>query len=349
MSIDLRLLRYAQALAEHRSFSRAAAALNIAQPSLSRGIQELEARLRLPLFVRSRAGHEPTDFGRVFLQRADEVLALVGDLEREVALARGLGTGELSVAMGPYAAESVGPLSATRFAAALPGVRLRIRMGDPAAVAQLLRARTVDLAVADTSVLEAVAEFEVVARLAPLTGYVLVRPGHPLAAQANVALADVLRYPLAQVGMLPPRGLTPLLAAVRAASAQGATAATPFPALDCPTPSFAARVVALSDTVAFAALGMVRTDLERGQVVPLPGEPWLRAEWSVVRLRTRAVSPAMLAFVEALQRAHGEVLHQEEALLARWVAPPTGAERVHGTARARGGRESPSGRRRGRR
>ena len=100
MSIDLRLLRHAQALAEHGSFSRAAEALDIAQPSLSRGIKELETRVGLPLFIRSRSGHEPTDFGRVFLQHAAEVLSQVGDLEREVALAKGLGTGEVAVGLG---------------------------------------------------------------------------------------------------------------------------------------------------------------------------------------------------------------------------------------------------------
>ena len=70
MSIDLRLLRQAQALAEHGSFRRAAESLKIAQPSLSRGIKELEAIVGMPLFTRSRTGHEPTDFGRVFLQHA---------------------------------------------------------------------------------------------------------------------------------------------------------------------------------------------------------------------------------------------------------------------------------------
>ena len=97
MQIDFRLLRQAQALAEHGSFSRAAEALNIAQPSLSRGIKELEARVGMPLFERRRSGHQPTDFGRVFLDHAAQLLAGVGDLEQEVARAKGLVTGELAV------------------------------------------------------------------------------------------------------------------------------------------------------------------------------------------------------------------------------------------------------------
>lgn len=321
MSIDIRLLRYAQALAEHRSFSRAAAALHIAQPSLSRGIQELEARVRLPLFVRSRSGHEPTDFGRVFLQRAAEVLALMSDLEREAALARGLGTAELSVAMGPYAAEIIGPGCATRFMAGSRGVRLRLRASEPAGVAQLLRARTVDVGIAESSVLEDTAELEIVTRLAPVAGHVVVRAGHPLARQANVALADVVPYPFAEVMMLVPRVLTPLLAAFRAASARGATVATPFPAIECPTADFAARIVARSDAFTFTTLGTVRAELERGEIVPVHHEPWLCAEWSVARLRTRTMSHATRTFVEAAQQAHADMLAEEEVLRARWCSP----------------------------
>lgn len=320
MSIDLRLLRHAQALAEHGSFSRAAEALDIAQPSLSRGIKELEARVGLPLFIRSRSGHEPTDFGRVFLQHAVDVLSEVGDLEREVALAKGLNAGELSVGLGPYVAEVLGPVCAARFAAAHPGVRLRIMMNDPAAVARLLRARTVDLAVAEASVLERDDAFEVVAKLAPLDGYVVVRAGHPLTAKSPVELADVLDHAFAQVVMLPPRLLKPMLAARRPPSLHEGHEGLPFPAIECPTIHFAAQVVANSNAFTFATLGMVQAGLERRQLVPLLQAPWLRGEWSIVRLRKRSMAPAMIAFVVEVQRAHNDVLEEEALLRERWFS-----------------------------
>jgi LysR family cyn operon transcriptional activator len=185
VSIDHRLLRHAQALAEHGSFSRAAEALDTVQPSVSRGIKELEAHVGLTLFHRRWSEHEPTDFGRVFLQHAADVLAKVGDLEREVALAKGLGTGELAVGMGPCVAEVLGPICAARFAAEHPGVRLRATMNDPAVVARLLRARTVDLAIAEASVLEGDDDFEVIAELTLLAGYVVVRARHPLGKHAG--------------------------------------------------------------------------------------------------------------------------------------------------------------------
>ena len=102
MKIKLHLLRQAHALKAHGSFSRAAAALNLSQPALSQGIKELEAQVGLQLFVRSRSGPELTDFGRVFMQHAEELVSGAADLEREVALAKGLATGELSVGAGAY-------------------------------------------------------------------------------------------------------------------------------------------------------------------------------------------------------------------------------------------------------
>ena len=324
VSIDHRLLRHAQALAEHGSFSRAAEALDIAQPSLSRGIKELEAHVGLTLFNRSRSGHEPTDFGRVFLQHAADVLAKVGDLEREVALAKGLGTGELSVGMGPYVAEVLGPICAARFAAEHPGVRLRTMMNDPAVVARSLRARTVDLAIAEASVLEGDDDFEVIAELTPLAGYVVVRAGHPLAGRTPLKFSEVLDYPFAQVVMLPPRVLKPILAARRPPSLHGGASAAPFPAIECPTIHFATRIVASTNAFTFASLGMMQAELERGQIVPLLEAQWIRVEWNIVRLRKRTASPAMDAFVEAVQRAHAEVLRQEALLRERWFASADG-------------------------
>ncbi len=258
----------------------------------------------------------------MFLQHAADVLAEVGDLEREVALAKGLGTGELSVGLGPYAAEVLGPICAARFAGAHPGVRLRSLLNDPAVMARSLRARSIDLGIAEASVLEGDDDLEVVARLAPLPGYVLVGAGHPLVAKAPVEFANVLDYPFAQVVMLPPRVFKPILEARRPPVRHAGPPAVPFPAIECPTLRFAVRIVANSSAFTFGSLGLVEAELASGQIVPLLQAPWMRAEWSVVRLRKRTLSPAMVAFVAEVQRAHSDVLREEASLKTRWFVPP---------------------------
>ncbi|UKY47494.1 LysR family transcriptional regulator [Streptomyces inhibens] len=72
--LDLRLVRYFTVVAEHRHFGRAAAALHLAQPSLSRQIRRLEQRLDARLLDRTPQGAELTEAGAVFLPCAKALL-----------------------------------------------------------------------------------------------------------------------------------------------------------------------------------------------------------------------------------------------------------------------------------
>ena len=83
MALELQQLRQVVALAEHRSFVRAAAALHISQPALSRSIQHLERRFGSSLFVRSSSGVVPTDLGRLYIERARDLLRMADELEGE--------------------------------------------------------------------------------------------------------------------------------------------------------------------------------------------------------------------------------------------------------------------------
>src|SRR4051794_41900387 len=73
--MTLQQLAYFVAAAEHGSFSAAANALLLAQPSLSEQIRRLEAELGVPLFVRAGRGTELTDAGRLLRPHAERVLA----------------------------------------------------------------------------------------------------------------------------------------------------------------------------------------------------------------------------------------------------------------------------------
>ena len=322
MHVDLRQLRHAQALAAHGSFSRAAESLKIAQPTLSRSIKELESRVGLALFNRSRSGHEPTDFGRVFLEHAAELIGGLEDLNREVALAKGLESGEVSVGLGPYVVEALAPSSGARFAAAHPSVRLRILTDDPVLLARLLRLRKIDLCVADAGLLVD-DEFEIVARLAPLPGNIVVRAEHPLLGKRNIGVAELLGYPFAQVVTLPSRMLKPILALRR--PMRGPSQPPPFPAIECPTVRLALDIVANSNAFTIATLGMIRADLEARSLDVVLHEPWMHTEWNIVRLRKRSMSPAMIAIVAELERAHAEVMLEETVLRRKWY--PVGGVR----------------------
>lgn len=74
MDLDLRLVRYFTVVAEHLNFGRAAAALHLAQPSLSRQIQRLEHELGVRLFDRTPQGSRLTEAGKAFLPQAQALL-----------------------------------------------------------------------------------------------------------------------------------------------------------------------------------------------------------------------------------------------------------------------------------
>ena len=270
----------------------------------------------MPLFDRRREGHQPTDFGRLFLEHAAGLLAGIGDLEREVARAKGLNAGEVTIGMGAYAAECLAPLFAAQFASDYPETRLSIRTEDPGELPRSLRARSIDLAICESSILEGDEALETMFTLPPNPGCVVVRAGHPLLKLKQRRMSDVLAYPCAQVVMLPPR----ILKQVLAVSAGKKTHR--FPAVECPNLGLALKIVAGSDAFTLASLHMIRMALDTGAVVPLLQEDWMWAEWRLVRLRRRVLTPVMSALAEGIRQAHEQVLKEEAALQRQWLNAP---------------------------
>ena len=81
-TLDWTLLRSFLAISTHGSLSRAAHALGITQPTVGRHLDELEAHLRVRLFVRSARGLAPTDFAFDLLPYAKSMAASIAAVER---------------------------------------------------------------------------------------------------------------------------------------------------------------------------------------------------------------------------------------------------------------------------
>ncbi|GAA1655684.1 LysR family transcriptional regulator [Actinoplanes couchii] len=82
--LELRLVRYFTAVADHQNFGRAATALHLAQPALSRQIQRLERHLGARLLDRIPQGTRLTPAGQAFLPHARALLRAAGDAEKAV-------------------------------------------------------------------------------------------------------------------------------------------------------------------------------------------------------------------------------------------------------------------------
>ncbi len=103
MSIDLRHLRAFVALGKELHFGRAADALQLTQPALTKTIKQIEEEVGVPLLVRTTRRVELTEAGKVFLAETLNVEAQIGQaVERARHAARGL-RGDLRVAYTDFA------------------------------------------------------------------------------------------------------------------------------------------------------------------------------------------------------------------------------------------------------
>ncbi|MEX3931586.1 LysR family transcriptional regulator [Paraburkholderia phymatum] len=130
--MELRHLRYFVAVAEERNFTRAAQRLHIAQPPLSRQMQQLEDLLGVQLFVRNSRPVELTDTGRFFYSHAVQLLAQTAELE---SMTRRVGKIERSL--------SVGFVGSTLYGM-LPKIIRRFRIEHPAVELTLIEMSTMD-------------------------------------------------------------------------------------------------------------------------------------------------------------------------------------------------------------
>jgi DNA-binding transcriptional LysR family regulator len=318
MPIDLRQMRHVLALAEHCSFARAAVALRLSQPALSRSIQGVEREVGSELFVRSAGGVGPTDTGRLFIARAREIVRMSEDLDREVASDRSLQSGQVMIGAGPYPAQSIIAAALTRFIATYPRITARVLMREWDVLLQRLRNREIEMFVAESSTLQGEVDLEIVP-LAVHPLYVAARSDHPLATHPDPTMEKVLAYPVACISRIPPRVLEPMRAAQRRSTGT-ATELPVFPAIEFNSLSALNEVVRGSNTVSAALLTMIAAELESGEFTLLRSEPWLHTQYAFVALKGRPLTAASSRFREFIIDADHEMTLAEQRLLADWSA-----------------------------
>ena len=317
MHVELQQLRQAIALAEHGSFVRAAAALHISQPALSRSIQNLESHFGDRLFVRASSGVVPTDFGRVCIERARDLLRMADELETEAVGHGAMRRGRVAVGGGPFPAESfLGPATA-RLIDAYPQAVVEVRAHNWDELLRQLRSRELDFFVAETSTLSREADLEVETLPSKHSTHFFVRAGHPLAGRRGVTAVEVMDWPFASPSRVPPRMLKHLLRAQRAAAARS-TMPRPFPAIECNGVASVKRIVRDSNAISASILSCISSELETGEFVLIGSEPELHLQYGIVRLRRRPWTQIALALHDYVLEAERDASAEEARLLARF-------------------------------
>src|SRR5487761_505072 len=120
-----RLLRYLLAVAELRSFTRAAEALYVSQPALSQQIKQLEESLDVKLFDRSGRTVRLTDSGEVYVRYARRALAELSSAKRALRHLQDLSQGSLQLGITPITGYLVIPLLES-FSSHYPGLEVKV-------------------------------------------------------------------------------------------------------------------------------------------------------------------------------------------------------------------------------
>ncbi|MGW0903378.1 LysR family transcriptional regulator [Streptomyces sp. NPDC002853] len=194
--MEARHLRYALALAEHAHFGRAAGALGIAQPPLSKQIADLEREVGARLFDRTRQGVLPTAAGAAFLSRARKALDEITAASIDAARAARGETGRLR--LGFIASALLEPLPdvLARFGRERPEVRLELHeMATNRSMAALV-AGELDVAIGLGPPRGIGAEQLVSVTIGHDHLVAVVSSTHPYAGQSSVHLDQLRQQPL---------------------------------------------------------------------------------------------------------------------------------------------------------
>ena len=148
--MEIHQLRYFVAVADEGNFSRAAAKVRVAQPSLSQQIRKLEAEIGQPLFDRLPRSVVLTEAGRCFIEYARQILASIGDARRCVDELKDAVTGKLAVGAIPTIAPYVLPELVKKFHKDYPEVTLELVEDVTDGITRRVEAGELDVALAST-------------------------------------------------------------------------------------------------------------------------------------------------------------------------------------------------------
>ena len=308
---EIRELSHLISIDEFRHFGRAAKAVGLSQPALTKSLQRMERAVGAKLFERSRAGVIPTVVGVEVLARARRLVDDVAELQRAIDLINDPETGLVTVGIGPamsetYVAEAIAALVQRR-----PRVQVAVRVDHWRQLSKWLAAGELDFYVADVGDAAIDKRFHYTS-LPPVNFVWFCRKAHPLANRnkQEVTREDLLRFPIASPKM--PRWATEWF---QAASVDEGTVPRQLPAIECESYTMLKRLVYSSDCVSAALQQTLVSELDDNSFVVLSVDaPPLTTHAGIVRLSDRtptALAEELIADIEDLAERrdinHGQV------------------------------------------
>jgi len=190
--MDLTALRVFLAVAEERSFSRAAAKVHRTQPAVSQAVRRIERDLGEELFDRSSKTGTLTDAGRVLQNYGQRLVRLAEEAESAIRELRDLRRGRVLIGANEAAVHTLLPLMA-RFRQHVPDIAVDVRRVPARQIAAEVQQGSLDFGAlsfrpAEAGLLEVVVGSDELVLLVP--------PTHPLSKRKQVTMEDVAGEPV---------------------------------------------------------------------------------------------------------------------------------------------------------
>ncbi len=305
MLLDIRAFQQVAAVGRLRSFGRAAEALGISQPALSKSIRLLERSLGVSLFERSRRGVSATTYGEILLAAAGPMLRNVDEVLAEIRRVQGLEAGSIRIGAGPFALELSVAAAAFQMARRHPGLQLRVVQGGWEALTRDVANGALDVAVAEVAAAEQEASLAV-ERIGAHQGSFYCRAGHPLLSRDRLTFDDIASFPLA-TSPLPGRIATFFERHAVAGRVEPASGLF-LPALTLDEVALMKRAVRETDAVSWAPVVLIADEVRQGALVPLPFQAdWARLNYGIIRRADKPITPALDAFLSELRSVEGRL------------------------------------------
>lgn len=300
--MDLRSLRYFQVVFELGSHSKAAEALRISQPAISRTVAQLEDELGRPLFTRKAHGVSPTEAGRLLFERSQAILRQVENTKAEIRGA-GIGlAGTLTLAVPPGAGHFLMPELIRRFRTSCPGAFLKVISGYSSYIHEWLIRGRVDVACLHGPLLQR--GFEVM----PLLDEEVFLVGQPNTFPFDrdyAEASDLSRVPL----ILPGRPNSSRRTLEETLSSLGIT---PLVAMEIDDTSMVRSL--LMEGLGFSLLsqGAFLEYVERGELAAVPFRPAMRWPLAMMLSTTRQRSPLVDFLIATIRETAADLVASGE-------------------------------------
>lgn len=279
------------AVAAHGSFTRAAEALHISQPSVSARVRDLEAALGQQLFEQIGRRIYLTDAGQELREHAEMILRQVDAARRAVDEVGGLQRGTLRVVSTTTVGSYVLPGVLGRFHRAHPGISLVLDVTNWSRAVDSLRQNTMDLAVLGPT--EEIEDM-VVRSFMQNELVVAAAPGHPLADRRALPFTALTDYPV----LVREEGSGTRSDTLRLFADHGVR---PRVAMELRHSAAIKQGVMAGLGIALLSRQAMGVELANGTLVMLDVEGLpLRRDWHIVHRRDRRLPYAAVAFKEML-------------------------------------------------